>query len=87
MSKVKKTNHLEKKKFSDDKFAFKSVIRSTVFGVIFFIGSILSRKRIFIRFMLKSTARRLRGLKEYNFPVIRVLPTNPLLFLKTIGIL
>ena len=41
MSKIKKENHLKKNQVSDDKFAFKSVIRSTVFGGIFFIVSIL----------------------------------------------
>lgn len=41
MSKIKKENHLKKNQVSDDKFAFKSVIRSTVLGGIFFIVSIL----------------------------------------------
>ncbi|MBY9017208.1 MAG: hypothetical protein KGD66_00105 [Candidatus Lokiarchaeota archaeon] len=41
MSKIKKENHLKKNQVNDDKFAFKSVIRSTVLGGIFFIVSIL----------------------------------------------
>ncbi|MHA1106576.1 MAG: hypothetical protein ACTSPN_12790 [Promethearchaeota archaeon] len=41
MSKIKKENQLKRSKSNDDKFAFKSVIRSTVLGGIFFIVSIL----------------------------------------------
>jgi len=42
MSKIKKENHLKKNQVNDDdKFAFKSIIRSTVLGGIFFIVSIL----------------------------------------------
>ena len=41
MSKINKEIQLKKSKLNDDKFAFKSVIRSTVLGGIFFIVSIL----------------------------------------------
>lgn len=41
MSKINKENQLKKSKLNDDKFAFKSVIRSTVLGGIFFIVSFL----------------------------------------------
>ncbi len=41
MSKIKKENQVKKSKVNDDNFAFKSVIRSTVLGGIFFIVSIL----------------------------------------------
>ena len=47
MSKIKKENQLKKSKVSDDNFAFKSVIRSTVLGGIFFIVSILFNGEIF----------------------------------------
>jgi len=41
MSKINKEIQLKKSKLNDDKFAFKSVIRSTVLSGIFFIVSIL----------------------------------------------
>ena len=41
MSKINKEIQLKKSKLNDDKFAFKSVIRSTVLGGIFFIVSFL----------------------------------------------
>jgi len=46
MSKIKKENQIKKKYMNDDNFAFKSVIRSTVLGGIFFIGSILFNAEI-----------------------------------------
>ncbi len=46
MSKIKKENQIKKNNMNDDKFAFKSVIRSAVLGGIFFIGSILFNAEI-----------------------------------------
>ena len=46
MSKIKKENQIKRSNVNDDKFAFKSVIRSAVLGGIFFIGSILFNSEI-----------------------------------------
>ena len=73
MSKIKKTNHLEKSKSSDDKFASKSVIRSTVFGVIFFIVSILFNGEILVLFDSSMTSILLWNMIDSIIKVIFIL--------------